>query len=581
MLQEIHIQDYAVIESLHLEFGPGLNILSGETGSGKSILVDALGLALGGRASSDFVRTGRERSTVAVIFREEGRGSRCSPWTDWLEEYGLAEREELEIILRREIQATGRSRLLANDQPVTVSAVRSLARRLVEIHGQSEHVALLAREAQLELLDQFAGVEGELEKVAELFARRRGLEREMESLSQNEQERLRSIDLLSFQAQELERARLEPGEDARLEDEKRVLANLEKIRAAASTAFAHLYEDEGSACSRVAALSRALEGLSQFDPRVGGYLEPLSAARATLDDLAIFLRGYMGNLEANPQRLEELEDRLALVDRLKRKYGKTIEEILAYGQHIRHQLTNLEHADERRVEIQGELDKAGREYQKAARALSEQRREAARRLEKLVRTELAQLGMEKARFEIRFGPLDSAHNTEKSAGGRRGVDEVEFRISPNSGEELRPLERIASGGELSRLMLALKTLVGTARAGGGRRHAIASKTFVFDEVDAGIGGRIAESVGLRLKRLARDAQVFCVTHLAQIACFADRHYFVDKSERSGRTVTSVKYLASEAERAAELARMLSGRQITDAVMKHAATMLKQAAASAT
>lgn len=580
MLQEIHIQDYAVIESLHLEFGPGLNILSGETGSGKSILVDALGLALGGRASSDIVRTGRDRSTVAVIFREEGRGGRRSPWADWLEEYGLAEREEPEIILRREIQATGKSRLLVNDQPVTVSAVRSLAPRLVEIHGQSEHVALLARDAQLELLDQFAGTEAELEKVAELFARRRDLEREMESLSQNEQERLRSIDLLSFQAQELERARLQPGEDARLEDEKRVLVNLERIRAAASAAFAHLYEDEGSACSRMGSVSRALEELSRYDPRAEPYLEPLSAARATLDDLAFFLRDYMGKLEANPRRLEELEDRLALVDRLKRKYGKTIEEILAYGEHTRQQLASLEHADERRAEIALELEKAGREYQKAARALSEQRREAARRLQKLVRNELAQLGMEKARFEIHFEPLSVAQGPDKSAGGARGMDEVEFRISPNPGEELRPLEKIASGGELSRLMLALKTLVGTARAGGGKRHAGASKTFVFDEVDAGIGGRIAESVGLRLKRLSRDAQVFCVTHLAQIACFADRHYFVEKSEHSGRTATSVKYLAGDAERAAELARMLSGRQITDAVMKHAATMLKQAATSA-
>ena len=579
MLQELHIQDYAVIESLHLEFGPGLNILSGETGSGKSILVDALGLAIGARATSDVIRTGRDRSVVAAIFREEGRASRRPAWAEWLEEYGLAQREEPEIILRREIHANGKSRLLVNDQPVTVSAVKSLAPRLVEIHGQSEHVALLAREAQLELLDQFAGVEAELEKVAGLFARRRDLEREMESLSQNEQERLRSIDLLSFQAQELERARLEPGEDARLEDEKRILANLEKIRGAASAAFGHLYEDDGSACSRMGTVSRALEELSRYDPRAEPYLEPLSAARATLDDLAFFLRDYLGRLEANPRRLEELEDRLALVDRLKRKYGRTIAEILAYGEQIRRQLISLEHADERRAEIERELEKASREYQKAARALSEQRREAARRLEKQVRVELGQLGMEKARFEIHFEPLASPRGEGKQQGGPRGIDEIEFRISPNPGEDLRPLERTASGGELSRLMLALKTLVGTARAGGGKRCSSVSRTFVFDEVDAGIGGRIAESVGLRLKRLSRDAQVFCVTHLAQIACFADRHYFVEKAERTGRTVTSVKHLASEAERAAELARMLSGRQITDAVMKHAATMLKQAAVS--
>jgi DNA repair protein RecN (Recombination protein N) len=450
----------------------------------------------------------------------------------------------------------------------------------VEIHGQSEHVALLAREAQLDLLDQFAGNETLLEKVAELHSRRRDLEREMESLSQNEQERLRSIDLLSFQAQELERAQLEPGEDRRLEDEKRVLGNLEKIRAAAAAAFGHLYEEEGSACSRVGSVTRALEELSRYDPRAEPYLEPLAATRATLDDLAFFLRDYMGKLEVDPRRLEEVEDRLALIDRLKRKYGKTIEEILAYRAHIRQQLAGLEHADERRAELEGDLVKVSREYQKAARALSDQRREAARRLERLLRTELAQLGMEKARFEIHFEPLTSSRSGERGHGGPRGIDEIEFRISPNPGEELRSLEKIASGGELSRLMLALKTLVGSARTGGAKRGARFSKTFVFDEVDAGIGGRIAESVGQRLKRLAHDAQVFCVTHLAQIACFADGHYFVEKSERAGRTTTSVKHLAGEDERAAELARMLSGRQITDAVRKHAATMLKQAAGGA-
>ncbi len=577
MLQEIHIQDYAVIDSLHLEFGPGLNVLSGETGSGKSILVDALALALGGRASSDVIRTGCERSTVAVVFREEKRRSGGPLWGDWLEECGLAKRDEPELILRREVQASGKNRLLANDQPVTASAVRSLSPRLAEIHGQSEHLALLAREAQLDLLDQFAGVEAELETVAKVYARRQELGRELEALSQNEQDRLRSIDLLSFQAQELEHARLEPGEDIRLEEEKRLLANLERIRSAASASFSNLYEDEGSACSRMGTVHRGLEELSRYDPRVDPYLEPLRTARATLDDLAFFLRDYLGKLEANPRRLEEVEDRLAMLDRLKRKYGKTVEEILAYGEQVRHQLAGLENADERRVQVEQDLTKTDAEYQKAARALSDRRRAASRRLEKLLRSELSQLGMEKARFEIYFEPLKSGPGAGRPVGGPRGFDEIQLRISPNPGEDLRPLERIASGGELSRLMLALKTVAGSTDAGSGQRRAGPSKTFVFDEVDAGVGGRIAESVGLRLKRLARNSQVFVVTHLAQIACFADRHYYVEKSERSGRTLTSVKYLASEEERAAELARMLSGRQITDAVLKHASAMLKQAA----
>jgi len=561
MLHEIHIQNYAVIDTLKVEFSPGLNLLSGETGSGKSILVDALGLALGGRASPEVIRTGQERALVTAVFRTEGR----PPWSDWLEEYGLAGGDEPEVILRREIQACGKSRMLVNDQPVTLAAVKSLARLLVEMHGQNEHVALFARDAQLDLLDQFAGVEDELERVRELHAQRRELESEFESLSQNEQARLRTIDLLSFQVQELERARVQPGEDTHLEEEKRILSNLERIRAAAAGAFSELYEEEGAACSRLAAAMRQLEDLRRYDAAVEPYLEPLAGARATLEDAANFLSHYLGKLEANPQRLEEIEDRLALLDRLKRKYGQTLEEILAYGEKTRQELAKMEHADERREVLQRQLEKVAGDFRKAAEALSAKRREAARKLTRLVREELAQLGMEKTRLEVHFESL------LEGRGGPRGIDEVEFRISPNPGEELRPLEKIASGGEISRLMLALKTVVGTNRPGATRRVA---RTFIFDEVDSGIGGRVAESIGQRLKRLAHDGQVLCVTHLAQIACFADQHYYVEKFERAGRTLTAVTHLAAEKERVRELARMLSGSQITDAVLKHAAAMLK-------
>jgi DNA repair protein RecN (Recombination protein N) len=568
MLREIHIQNYAVIDNLAVEFGPGLNLLSGETGSGKSILVDALGLALGGRASPEVIRTGQDRALVTAVFSSEGK----APWSDWLEEYGVARSEEGELILRRELQAGGKSRMLVNDQPVTLGAVKSLARGLVEMHGQNEHVVLFAREAQLGLLDQFAGVETELGSVRTLHARRRELEQELDSLSHNEQERLRTIDLLSFQVRELEQARLEPGEDARLEEERRILSNLEKIRAAAASAFAELYEDEGAAVSRLAAAARQLEELRRYDAAIEPQLEPLAAARATLEDIAAFLRDYVGNLEANPQRLEEIEDRLALIDRLKRKYGDTVEAILAYAVETRQRLASLEHADERREVVRKELEKASDEYRKAAEALSEKRREAARRLVKLVREELAQLGMEKTRMEVNFASTPEGH------GGPTGIDEVEFRISPNPGEELRAMEKIASGGEISRLMLALKAVVGQARANrSARGSGRGAPTFIFDEVDSGIGGRVAESVGQRLKRLARDAQVLCVTHLAQIACFADHHLYVEKFARAGRTVTTIKPLEGEKDRAEELARMLSGSQVTDAALKHAAAMLRQAA----
>ena len=455
--------------------------------------------------------------------------------------------------------------MLVNDQPVTLAAIRSLAGRLVEVHGQNEHVALFAHEAQLDLLDQFAGLEEDVERVRNLHLERRRIASELAGLTQNEQERLRSIDLLSFQAQELEGARIETGEDARLEEERRVLANLERIRAAAAGAFAELYDEEGAACSRLAAATRQLEDFRRYDSSVEPYLEPLAGARALLEDVATFLRDYLGKLEANPQRLEEIEDRLALLNRLKRKYGQTLEEIVAYGEKTRQELAKLEHADERRATLEGQLAQAATAYGKAAERLSTQRRGAARKLTRLVREELAQLGMEKTRLEVHFETLPEGR------GGARGMDEIEFRISPNPGEELRPIEKIASGGEISRLMLALKTVVGMNRPTSGRQS---DRTFIFDEIDSGVGGRVAESVGQRLKRLARDGQVLCVTHLAQIACFADRHYYVEKFERAGRTLTSVTPLEGEKERVRELARMLSGSQITDAVLKHAAAMLR-------
>ncbi len=591
MLRQIHICNYAVVEKLSLEFFPGLNLLTGETGSGKSILVDALGLVLGGRASPDVVRTGQEKASVTAVFEAEG----VPPWAGWLNEFGVSASDDGEIIIRREVQSLGKSRLLVNDHPVTVAAMRSLARLLVDLSGQNEHVALLDRGVQLELLDQFAQTQTLLEEVARHFRRRRGLEKEMADLNQNEQERLRTIDLLRFQAEELERVRLEPGEDARLEDEKRVLSNVEKLRAAASAAFAQLYEEEGSACARLAAVGRLLEDLRRYDTAVESYLEPLASARAMLDDLAAYFRDYLGKLEADPALLEQVEARLEQIDRLKRKYGKSIEEILAYRKHVVQQLARLEHADKCRTEIAKAMELAIADYRRAAQELSEKRQKAAKMLERSVRQELAQLGMEKTRFEIKF------MERQNPAGEAHGMDEIEIRLSPNPGEDLRPLEKIASGGELSRLMLALKTVMaGRPLAATSPRAASANgpdaklpraapesgssrwaPTFVFDEVDAGIGGRVAECVGQRLKQLSRNAQVLCVTHLPQLACFAEHHFCVEKTERGGRTLTAVRYLRTEEERAAELARMLSGSQITGAVLKHATAMIRRAGTALT
>lgn len=574
MLQEIHIQNYAVIDDLTVEFHPGLNLLSGETGSGKSIVVDALGLALGGRATTDLIRTGCDKATITAVFRAPEKKT----WQAWLEEYGLEASGETDIIFRRVIYSNGKSRLLVNDQPVTLAAVRALANQLVEVHGQNEQVSLFSRQAQLDMLDRFAGVEELCDRVGGIYARCDQLEAEIDSLSQSEQDRLRTADLLVFQLHELEEAALEPGEDVRLEEEKHVLVHLERILSAASTAYGALYEEDNSACAKVASAARALDDLRAYDAALESHLGPLREVKAQLEDLALTLRDYMKNLEAKPHRLEEVEDRLAVIDRMKRKYGRTIEEVLAYREQVRGRLAGLEHSDKRRKELAVLLQQVANEYEKAAQQLSEKRRAAAERLEKLVRKELAELSMEKARFLVHFAAPCPA-GTDRAKGGPQGFDEIELRLSPNPGEELRALEKIASGGELSRIMLALKTVLGTNRLTPPAKGERASDpTFVFDEVDAGIGGRVAERVGQRLKRLARGSQVLCVTHLAQIACFADYHFYVEKFERNGRSLTRVRYLPDEKERAAELARMLSGSQVTDAVLKHAVTILRQAAA---
>jgi len=585
MLQEIHIQNYAVVESLTVEFHPGFNVLTGETGSGKSILVDALDLALGGRASPDVIRTGADRATVTAVFRTDNGGRRAAkpPWRRWLEQYGVRGEAEDEIILRREIQAGGRSRLLVNDEPVTLAAAKELSPLLMEIHGQGEHASLLLRDAQLDLLDAFARDADRLEEVAGFYARRRELEREWAGLNQSEQDRLRALDLLRFQVQELAAARLERGEDQRLESERAVLRNLEKVRAAAAAAHAALYEEEGSALARLDAAERALDELGRFEHAFQSYREPLAAARVTVDELARALGDYLGRLDADPARLDAVEDRLALLDRLKRKYGGTVDDMMTFAERARSELTGLEHADERRAEVRRKLEAAAASYRRAGESISRERREASSRLAKEVHRELAQLGMEKARFEVSLEPLSPADDGRTqaegdeadpttSAGGPKGIDSITFLVSPNPGEDLRPLDRVASGGEISRLMLALKTVIAGAAARESDRR---SRTMVFDEVDAGIGGRVAECVGERLKRLAKDNQVLSVTHLPQIACFADHHFSVEKVQRGGRTFAEVQYLQAQRERAAELARMLSGRQITAAVLEHAAAMLKQ------
>jgi DNA repair protein RecN (Recombination protein N) len=551
MLQQLEIENYAVIEKLRVGFHTGLNLLTGETGSGKSILVDAFSLLLGARASPDLIRAGAERARVAGVF-ELG----ASP-------PGI-ELEDGELLVEREILASGKSRVYLNGRLATVGTLRELAPALGDIHGQHEQQDLFSADTQRDMLDQFAGV-GELrEQVAESFTAWQDTVRRLDTLRRTEQEKLRLLDLWRFQHQEIAQAGLHPGEDARLEEEKRVLANLARITQGGGAAYEALYDSPSSAAVQIKSAVRALEDLARFDPALGSLAQSLQGARIGVEEAAFELRKHLDRLESNPGRLAEIEDRLALMEKLKRKYGATIEEVVAFGKQVGIQIAEMESGEETARRLEEEERRLEGRYRELAGELSERRRQAARRLEKPVEKELAALAMERTRFEVALASIDPASH---------GTDRVEFLVSPNPGEPVRPLEQVASGGELSRITLALKTCLVGAGSGPAPR---APRTLVFDEIDAGIGGRAADAVGRRLQRLARRYQVLCVTHLPQIAGFADHHYWVDKQVRAGRTVTTVTELGVD-QRIEEMARMLSGAEVTEEAMRHARQWLRSMA----
>lgn len=553
VLHQLEIENYAVIEKLRVGFHPGLNLLTGETGSGKSILVDAFSLLLGARGSPELVRSGAERARVAGVFEI----SAVLPGV---------ELEDGELLIEREILATGKSRVHLNGRLATVAALRELAPVLGDIHGQHEQQDLFEPHTQLEMLDQYCGTLELRERLAAVYAQWTEAGRRLEELRRNEQEKLRLLDLWKFQHQEIGQAKLRAGEDAELEEEKRVLANLARIQQGGSAAYEALYDSPASAAAQVKAAARALEDLARFDPRLAALAQPLGPARIALEEAAHELRKHLDRLEANPDRLGDVEDRLALIEKLKRKYGATVAEVIAFGEQVEKQLAELESSEESIQRLEQHQCRLAAEYEKLAGEISERRREGARRLEKPVEKELAALAMERTRFDIAFEP---------APWGPHGVDRVQFRVSPNPGEPLRELEQVASGGELSRITLAIKTCL--AGADGTSR---CPRTLVFDEIDAGIGGRAAEAVGRRLHRLSLCYQLLCVTHLPQIAGFADHHYSVDKQVKAGRTLTTVTEIDGD-ERVQELARMLSGAQVTPDALRHARALLQAARGAAT
>jgi DNA repair protein RecN (Recombination protein N) len=563
VLAELRLENYAVIDNVVIEFAPGLNLLTGETGAGKSILIDALGLLLGEKASSDVIRTGAERARVAAVFESDGAAARSIEGI--LETNGL-DAENGSLILRREIAPGGKGRVFINNQPATVAVLKQIAPHLAVIHAQNESIVNFDAAARQELLDAYAGVE--LKDVSAAFAHWKQIRGRIADLEQDEQDRMRLLDLWNFQCREIAEARLRAGEDEQLEAEKRVLANAEKIYGAAINAFDLLYEGNASTSSSLRAAQKHLEELVRYEPKFQEALAALESARISVEDVGATLRDYAGGIQASPERLAEIEERLALLDRLKRKYGPTLEQTIAFGEDTRRKLSEMENKDQVLLELRGQLALAGDDYRKAARSVSRKRLEAGKKLEKLVEAEINDLAM-RASFRIAVDENDGEEHWTCS-----GINQVIYRITTNAGETMRPLEQIASGGELSRVMLALKASVEAGTNPAGKRKASgAQRTLVFDEIDTGIGGRAAEAVGKKLKALSRGNQVLCVTHLPQIATFADHHYVIEKREAGGRAKTTVRQISGE-ERTEEVARMLSGAKLTETSRKHAEQMIK-------
>jgi DNA repair protein RecN (Recombination protein N) len=555
VLHELVVENYAVVDRLRVSFHAGLNLLTGETGSGKSIVVDALGLLLGGRASADMIRSGQDRARVSGLFDAPERASQV------LAQAGF-EAEQGEMLLEREILSNGKSRVYVNSRPATVALLKDLAPHLGDIHGQHDQQLLFQPAAQLSMLDNFADTREMRGKLRELFTAWKQAGDSIAELEGADQAKLRLLDLWQFQRKEIETAELQPAEDVELDAERRVQQNAGRLLETAGAAYETLYEAPDSASSLTRSVAKKLDELARIDESVVSVRQALEPALLALEEVSYSLRDYVGNLEANPARLEEIENRLAVIDRLKRKYGGSVEEILAFCEEVVRNIEEVETAGERLEELRVEQKKLTSQYRKAAAELTACRKTAALDLSKKVEHELKPLAMERTQFRIVVEPAEWSES---------GADRVLFLVSPNAGEEPKPMEKIASGGEMSRIALALKTCLVGARPA----NATLQRTLVFDEIDTGIGGRAAEGVARRLKRLAAENQVLCVTHLAQIACFADHHYRVGKSEKNGRTVAEIEQLNASGS-TEEIGRMLSGQTLTPEAVRNAAELIRAA-----
>jgi DNA repair protein RecN (Recombination protein N) len=550
MLRFLSIRRLAVIDAVDIEFGPGLNVLTGETGAGKSILVEAVSLLLGARASADLVRTGEETATIEAVF----------------------ERGDDELIVRREITSQGRSRSFVNGSLVPAGTLKELTAGVVELHGQHEHEVLLDPQSHLGVLDLVGGLAPLAARTSQAFGIFRDASNRLSGARQTASEREARRELAAYQLAELDRAELvSKGEDEELSATRQVLASAERVVQLCTESYAGLYESDGAVLTVLGGIWRKVSDLAALDRRFEPYLQTRATIKSELEDLALFLRRYADSVDVSPERLQAVETRLALLERLKRKYGPSLGEVVDRRDALRQELDEVAHADERMTHLARDREQAWHDYLQKARALSGARRAAASRLAKDLERQLADLAMADARFEVRFVPEAALEETCSAS----GVDRLEFYLTANQGEELRPLARVASGGELSRLMLALRTLTAASRhqpawSTAGKHDAALG--MIFDEIDAGIGGRVADVVARKLHALGGVFQVLCITHLPQIAAYAGHHFAVAKHVDRGRTRTTVTRLDEEA-RVDEIGRMLGGGRLTDGIRASARELM--------
>ncbi|MEM7483001.1 MAG: DNA repair protein RecN [Acidobacteriota bacterium] len=578
MLRELHIRNLAVVESTSLEFEPGLTVLTGETGAGKSIVVDSLGLAAGSRADSDLIRTGSDSLSVIARFQPAGEA-----WREILAAAGV-EAEGEDLLIRREISRSGRNRVYVNDQPTTLRLLAELAPTLLRIHGQRDELGLIDPELQRAWLDLSGGSEAaeRLRAVETAYGEWHELTGGLDRLSGDEAERSERLDLLSFQAAEIEAARVSEGEDEALRQERDVLRNAEAIVQALAGSYDLLFEGDGAAVDRLGTSEGLLERIEQWEPAAADWLKELLEVRTRLEEVTEGMRRRLDGLEADPARLDEVEERLALLERLLRKHrAASCGELLERCAAMRREIEQLTAAEENRAALEEEASKALRRYEQAALALSAGRREWGEQLARSIEGELSDLGLEKARLGVDLERRPRADSPLTLSGeafdggvdfGPQGIDQVVFQFAPNPGEEERPLSVIASGGELSRIYLALQLAAPADRA--STDPVSPGSALVFDEVDTGIGGAQAAALGRKLRRLGASSQVLVVTHLPQVASFGHHHFRIQKTVEEERTRTRVQVLDEDA-RVAEVARMLGGEATTDLTLSHARELVAQ------